>query len=374
LTAQSEQAEQTKQSSDPFVIPANKTPKEFLEYAQKTLRENRISSDLPRTEFLNEINRQAKFIIEITDTALNLKPEEPLRIQIFLFKFQGLLGRVKAENDPAAVQQLETYLDELDTLMPKSREAKKARLLELQRQIDLFIKNDSDEKEFERISQIFFSLLCREPIEFPNGFVLNFLEWVEIAEMKLKKKGLMETSIKELTAILQSKPLPIYQEMIRQINAATRQLGQEFTLQGISLDGKQFNIKTFRGKVILVDFFASWCVPCMEELPHLKEIYARYHDQGFEIIGVGGDKPEALKKLVGEHKIPWTVVSETLTVSKHLPSMERQYGIKAYPMMFLIDREGKLVHSNARGQRLDAALKRQFLSDILNPANSENKN
>ncbi|MDR0610488.1 MAG: TlpA family protein disulfide reductase [Planctomycetaceae bacterium] len=369
-----EQAKQTEQLSNPFVVPANKTPKELLEYAQKTLRENRIPPDLPRTEFLEEIVRQAKFTIEIADTALSGKPEEPLRTQIVLFKFQGLFGWVKAENDPAAVQKLESYLDELDTLMPQSREAKKARLSELQRQIDLFIQNDSDEKEFERISQLFFSLLRREPINFPNGLALNFLEWAELAEMKLKKKGLLEKSIKKLTAILQSESLPAYQEMIRQINSVTHRLGQEFTLQGISLDGKQFDIKTFRGKVILIDFFASWCVPCIEELPRLKEIYAQYHDQSFEIVGVGGDKPEALKKLVEEHRIPWTVVSETLTVSKRLPSIERQYGIKVYPTMFLIDREGKLVNSNARGQRLDAALKRQFLKDVLNPANSETKN
>jgi peroxiredoxin len=362
------------QTSNPFVVPADKTPKELLEYAQNTLQENRISPDLPRTEFLNEMIRQAKFIIAITDTALSRKPEEPLRTQIFLFKFQGLLSWVKTENNPAAVQQLESYLDELDVLMPKSREAKKARLLDLQRRIDLFIKNDSDEKEFERINQLFFSLLRREPINFPNGFALNFLEWFEIAEMKLKKKGLLETSIKELTAMLQSETLPVYKEMIRQIDSVTRRLGQEFTLQGISLDGKQFDIKTFRGKVILVDFFTSWCAPCIEELPHLKEIYAQYHDQGFEIVGVGGDKPEALKKLVEEHNISWTVVSETLTVAKRLPSMERQYGIKSYPTMFLIDREGKLVHSNARGQRLDAALKRQFLKGTLNSDHSENKN
>jgi thiol-disulfide isomerase/thioredoxin len=285
-----------------------------------------------------------------------------------------LFGWAKAENDPAAVQKLESYLDELDALMPKSREAKKARLLNLQRQIDLFIKNDSDEKEFERISQLFFSLLRREPINFPNGFALNFLEWAEIAEMKLKKKGLLETSIKELTAMLQSESLPAYKEMIRQIDSVTRRLGQEFMLQGISLDGKQFDVKTFRGKVILIDFFASWCGPCIEEFPHLKEIYAQYHDQGFEIVGVGGDKPEALKKLVAEHNISWTVVSETLTVSKHLPSIERQYGIKAYPTMFLIDRDGKLINSNVRGQRLDAALKRQFMGETLNPENSENKN
>ncbi|MDR2705178.1 MAG: hypothetical protein LBC02_05300, partial [Planctomycetaceae bacterium] len=111
-------AAQTKQQSDPFVVPTNKTPKELLEYAQKTLQENRIPTDLPRTEFLEQMVRQAKFIIEIADTALSLKPEKSLQNQIFLFKFQGLFGWAKAENDPAAVQKLESYLDELDALMP----------------------------------------------------------------------------------------------------------------------------------------------------------------------------------------------------------------------------------------------------------------
>ncbi|MDR1141592.1 MAG: TlpA family protein disulfide reductase [Planctomycetaceae bacterium] len=361
-----QQPVKTEQTTDIYVIPTDKTPKELLEYAQKMLQKNPTPPDHSQQESLNEFIRKAKFIIEITDTALSRKPEEPLRSQLFLFKFQGLFGLAKAENDPDTVQKLESYLDELDTLMPKSREAKKARLLDLQRQIDLFVRKNPNEKEFERITKIFFSLLRREPINFPNGFALNFIEWMEIAELKLKKKGLIETGLKELTAILQSESLPVYQEMLKQINSATKRLGQEFTLQGFSLDGKQFDIKTLRGKVVLIDFFASWCVPCIEELPRLKEIYAQYHDQGFEIVGIGGDKPENLKKMIEEHNISWTVVSEMLTVSKRLPSIERQYGIKAYPTMFLIDREGKLVHSNARGQRLEAALRRQFMGSSEN--------
>ncbi|MDR2754338.1 MAG: TlpA family protein disulfide reductase [Planctomycetaceae bacterium] len=364
LSAQ--QSEKIGQTTDIYVIPTDKTPKELLEYAQKTLQKNPISPDLLQEELLNKFIRQAKFIIEITDTALSRKPEEPLRSQIFLFKFQGLFGLAKAEDTPEIVQQLESYLDELEVLMPKSREAKKARLLNLQRQIDLFVRKNPTKEEFERISKIFLSLLRREPVDFPNGFALNFIEWSEIAETKLKQKGLTETSIKELTAILQSESLPVYQEMLKQVNSVIKHLGQEFTLQGILLDGKQFDIKTFHGKVVLVDFFTSWCAPCIEELPHLKEIYAQYHDQGFEIVGVGGDKPEALKKMIREYNISWTVVSETLTVAKRLPSIERQYGIKAYPTMFLIDREGKLVNSNARGQRLEAALKRQFLEELEN--------
>jgi thiol-disulfide isomerase/thioredoxin len=370
LSAQ--QSEKTGQTTDIYVIPTDKTPKELLEYAQKLLQKNPVPPNLSQEESLNKFIRQAKFIIEIADTALSSKPKEPLRSQIFMFKFQGLFGLAKVTDTPEIVQQLESYLNELDVLMPKSREAKKARLLDLQRQIDLFVRKNPTQEEFERISKIFLSLLQREPVDFPNGFALNFIEWSEIAETKLKKKGLTEASVKELTAILQSKSLPVYQEMLKQVNSATKSLGQEFILQGVLLDGKQFDIKTFRGKVVLVDFFTSWCVPCIEELPRLKEIYAQYRDQGFEIVGVGGDKPEALKKMIGDHNIPWTVVSETLTIAKRLPSIERRYGIKVYPTMFLIDRDGKLVNSNARGQRLEAALKRQFLEDLENLKQQKN--
>jgi peroxiredoxin len=370
LSAQ--QSGKTEQTTDIYVIPTDKTPKELLEYAQKMLQTNPVPPNLSQEELLNRFIRQAKFIIEIADTALSRKPKEPLRSQIFMFKFQGLFGLAKAADIPEIVQQLESYLDELDVIMPKSREAKKARLLDLQRQIDLFVRKNPTQEEFERISKIFLSLLQREPVDFPNGFALNFIEWSEIAEAKLKKKGITEASVKELTAILQSKSLPVYQEMLKQVNSVTKSLGQEFILQGVLLDGKQFDIKTFRGKVVLVDFFTSWCVPCIEELPRLKEIYAQYHDQGFEIVGVGGDKPEALKKMIGDHHIPWTVVSETLTLAKRLPSIERQYGIKVYPTMFLIDREGKLINSNARGQRLEAALKRQFLEDLENLKQQKN--
>ncbi|MDR1964333.1 MAG: TlpA family protein disulfide reductase [Planctomycetaceae bacterium] len=343
-----------------YAIPNNKSPKELLEYARKIIQDNRIPPNLPRAELLKLTIRQAKFIVEISDTALNQKPSESLRSQIYQFKFQGLMVWTKAENTPELVQQLESFLDELDELLPKSREAKMARLLNMTRQIDLFIGKNPNEKEFERIKNLFFSLLRREPIDFPPDLAMNFIEFAELAEIRLQKKGLIEASSKELIALLQSESSPVYREMIKQIDSVMQRLGHEFTLQGVLLDGKSFDIKTFRGKVVLVDFFASWCAPCIEELPHLKEIYVQYHDRGFEIVGVGGDKSAALKKLIGEQKIPWSVVSEELTVAKRLPSIERQYGIKAYPTMFLIDREGRLINSNARGQRLEAALKRQF--------------
>ena len=89
--------------------------------------------------------------------------------------------------------------------------------------------------------------------------------------------------------------------------------GHPMQISGTLLDGKPFDQKSLAGKVVLVDFWATWCGPCVAEIPNVLEQYEKYHAQGFEVVGISLDQDrEALEKFVEERKIPWPILFEEI--------------------------------------------------------------
>jgi peroxiredoxin len=124
--------------------------------------------------------------------------------------------------------------------------------------------------------------------------------------------------------------------------------GKPIVIEAVSLGGSNVSTADFKGKVVLVDFWATWCKPCREELPKLKQAYATYHAQGLEVIGISCDNQAAdLQKFLAENKdMPWPQLFDAAKPGWH-PIAEK-YGINAIPAMFLIDRKGVLRSVEAR--------------------------
>lgn len=112
-------------------------------------------------------------------------------------------------------------------------------------------------------------------------------------------------------------------------------LAPDFTLK--TLDGQDMTLSKLRGKVVLLDFWATWCAPCREAIPHLIHLQKTYQEKGFEVIGMnmdGGDT-EAVRRFVKSMDIPYPITLTSEDVS-------RNYGVAGLPTTILIDKGGKI--------------------------------
>ena len=124
--------------------------------------------------------------------------------------------------------------------------------------------------------------------------------------------------------------------------------GVDPKLYGKTLDDKDFDWASLRGKYVLIKFTATWCQPCKATIPKLLEAYAKYKDKGLEIVSVYSseyvpDAVELVKKSVEEAQLPWIVLSGALTEKASQPSLVKFYGISAVPTIVLVDKEGKVI-------------------------------
>jgi thiol-disulfide isomerase/thioredoxin len=138
--------------------------------------------------------------------------------------------------------------------------------------------------------------------------------------------------------------------------------GPVIELAGPGLNGKEISLAQLRGKVVIVDFWATWCPPCRGEMPNMKSIYRKHHENGLEIVGVSlDDDRHALNNYVREENIPWPqIFFEQPDKQGWNNPVARKFGVRAIPHTLVVDREGRLAGEDLGGSELESAVAEQF--------------
>ena len=140
-----------------------------------------------------------------------------------------------------------------------------------------------------------------------------------------------------------------YQKKADPMSELVAQVVPDFS--AADLDGKPISLQDYRGKVVLLDFWAVWCGPCLGEMPNVKRVYNTYKDQGFDIIGVSLDTDEArLRNYLKKNNILWRQI---FSGQKWNSPLAKQYHIRSIPAPWLIDKDGTLISREARGVKLE---------------------
>jgi outer membrane lipoprotein-sorting protein/thiol-disulfide isomerase/thioredoxin len=146
------------------------------------------------------------------------------------------------------------------------------------------------------------------------------------------------------------------------VSKAVRVGGFPPPLKDVDLKGNAIDLKSYKGKVVLLDFWATWCGWCVDDLPYIKAAYAKFHDQDFEIISISADeKREVLEKFVREKNMTWPQI---FAAEQKIAKSDKRYDVRSYPTTLLIGRDGKIVAFNPRRLLLEPAIEKALAAPV----------
>ena len=330
-------AEKIAEKADPFVVPDGK-PEELVEYikgltktpptdaeAMKKTRQcilqaaEKILAGKPADPD-REFGVQAKMNMldtpeQVADFAAALKKDghEKLSRLVRGFSLQGQLRKAIMAGPEQMKKPIEEVVKFLEEAAPQPADISLA--LMAGRMSEMSGDNDLAAKTYARLSKVFAASEDKRIAEFGKT---------------------LEGVVRRLTL-----------------------LGNKMTVEGKIVGGEALDWSKYLGKVVLVDFWATWAGPCVAEIPIMKKTYELYRDKGFEIVGLSCDRNLAdLEKFVKEKEIPWTIV-----YGENGPSPTvAYYGIMGIPTMILVGKDGNVVSLGTRGPEL-----RKELEKLLGP-------
>jgi peroxiredoxin len=288
---------------------------------------------------LNEQDYFAKFFLENAQVKINAKKDS--------------LNATKITGSPSQ-DLFESYVKEVESMN------KQTAALQQRYQEAMVNKNEEEVKKV----QIDYQALMDTMKVYTKNFVKEHKTSVVAAYITLVQLSNQIEST-ELDSIVAGFPQEIgqseYVVQLKEIADGMRKTAIGATAPDFTMNdpqGKPIQLSSLRGKIVMIDFWASWCGPCRQENPNVVKVYQQYHDKGFEILGVSLDRTkEDWEKAIKDDQLNWLHVSD---LQYWQNNAARLYAVNAIPQTYLLDKDGKIIAKGLRSQELAAKLAELF--------------
>jgi thiol-disulfide isomerase/thioredoxin len=284
------------------------------------------------TEQRNAQSRRAELIGEL----YRADPENPKLIRLLPERWTSLSNTAIGRNGA------NDLIDELNAVIAQSKNEALKKQAAIQK-ASIGLRTGADDAAKVKAVDEFIALYPKDPI---GGSLLVSLGSFYVRGVD-KKKALLERALEQYP---DGRSADTARAILHRLDAVGKPFDLEFTE---AITGTEISMKDLKGKVVVIDFWATWCGPCVAEMPKMKALYAEYKDKGVEFIGVSLDAPEKdggltkLKEFVKTQGISWPQYYQG---NGWESKFSRSWGINSIPAVFLIDQDGKLASIEARGK------------------------
>lgn len=344
-------------SRTPAVPPVPEgTPADLLAYIEKLADPAAMPTSRGRLRYY--LRRAAAATVEATDKILTqTQADDPLHQRALALKFDAL-ETLRRFGEPDAAAALAAFAESLDDVRDPAL-ADRVRGAAVAAQVDAAVASGRAEDAAPLVARIA-ALLKAAPDDADLAKTA--------ADFAVKLGGLPGGESAAAAAFAAFLPEfersgnPAVQSLADEIGGTARRLslpGNPMKITGTLLSGEPFDQTSLAGKVVLVDFWATWCGPCVAEIGNLRKEYEQWHDKGFEVVGVSLDEDrDTLEQFVKAKELPWPILYEQPGGPGWRHPLASYYGITGIPTVVLIGRDGNVVTLDARGKKLGAALER----------------